>query len=334
MWRVRVSAPWLAVLALYAAAVLLLGAADPSPQVPPLLERLQDATSPRAVELVLAAAMALAFGLGAALARRWVPEPWATRGVLMIALSPLGFAASAGVGGGAAAAALLAAGLVLTLRVHDHPTRGAALGAAACLALVPWFGLAYAAPAVVVLAALVSWTYRRKRPLLGLLELELAGLSVVALLGADQPGGRSRPGTLAAVLVDRETGILRWAPALGLAGVGAYLLVRSRQERVSKAIPARRDGEVAAALACLALLGALGAAALGSVSAAAALPPAAALGAWGLQRAPRAGGLLSALTLAGTVWVTVQLAAGSAPGWLSLASDAPWGPLVDVFPLH
>jgi len=134
------------------------------------------------------------------------------------------------------------------------------------------------------------------------------------------------------VLVDRETGILRWAPALGLAGVGAYLLVRSRQERVSKAIPARRDGEVAAALACLAVAGAVVAAALASLSPAAALPPAAALGAWGLQRAPRTGALLCALTLAGTTWVAVQLAAGSVDGWLSLASDAPWGPLAGLFP--
>lgn len=328
----RASAPWLAVLVLYAAAVLLLGAADPAPSVPPLLERLELHTSAHAVELVLAAAMALAFGLGAALARRWVPEPWATRGVLAVALSPLGFAASAGVGGGAIAAALLAAGLVLALRVRDHPTRPTTIGGAACLALAPWFGLAYAVAAAAVLAALVVWTYRRRRPLLGLLELEIAGASVVALLGADQPAGPGRRGSLAAVLVDRHDGVLRWAPLLGLAGAGAYQLARSRRERVSKAIPARRDGEVAAALACLALAGGLGAAALGSLSPAAALPPAAALGAWGLQRAPRAGALLSAFTLAGTVWVAVQLAAEQAPGWLSLASDAPWGPLAALFP--
>ncbi|MGI8622579.1 MAG: hypothetical protein ACR2NB_03615, partial [Solirubrobacteraceae bacterium] len=85
----RAAAPWLAAVAAYAAAVLGLGASDPASQEPTLLEGLRDAAGMRAVELVLAAAMALAFGLGAALARRWVPDPWATRGVLAVALSPL-----------------------------------------------------------------------------------------------------------------------------------------------------------------------------------------------------------------------------------------------------
>ncbi len=328
----RAAAPWLAVVAVYSAAVLVLGASDPAPQVPALLEGLRDAAGTRAVELVLAAAMALAFGLGAALARRWVPDPWATRGVLAVALSPLGFAASAGVGGGAIAAALLAGGLLLALRVRDQPSRPSALGAAACLALVPWFGLASAAAAVPVLGALVNWSYRRGRPLLGLLELEIAGASVVALLGAEQPGGRARPGTFAGLLVDRGAGVLRWAPVLALAFLGAYLLVRSRQERLSRAIPARRDAELAAALTGLALLGATGAAAFGAVAAAPGLPLAGALAAWGLRRAPRLGALLGLLTLAGTAWVAVQLGTNTVASWLGDDSQAPWGPLVRVFP--
>jgi len=331
------AAPWLALLAAYVAAIVGLGAADPAPQVPFVLARLRREAGLRATELALAVPAAAAFALAAALARRWVPDPWATRGVLLVALSPLGFALSSGAGPDAPAAALLAGGLVLALRVRDGVTRGRVVGSAACLALMPWLGLPYAVPALAVLAALASWTSRQGRPLLAFLAVEIAGASAVALLGVDQPVGR--PATpsagaagAAAVVVDRDIGVLRWAPVLALALVGVYLLARSRREHVSKAIPARRDAEVAFALTGMAILGMWGAAAVGSVTPGAGVPLAAALGAWGLQRAPRTGAALGALTLAGTVWVAVALAAGDARGWLGAGSDAPWGPLVVVFP--
>ena len=60
---------------------------------------------------------------------------------------------------------------------------------------------------------------------------------------------------------------------------------------------------------------------------AAALPCAGALCGWGLRRARRMGALLGLLTLAGTVW----LIAGRG-GSLDALPDAPWGPLVAVFP--
>ncbi len=333
----RASAPWLAVLALYVASVLALGVSDGLPHALPQLERLRLETSTTAVELVEAVAMALAFGLGTELARRWVPDPWATRGVLLVALSPLGFAASSGVRGGAIVAALFAGALVLALRCREYPTRWPAVGAAACLALTPWFGTVYVIAALPILAALVNWTHRRGRPLLALLELEIAGASVVVLVGVERfQGSAETPGTgpeqLAAVLVDRGQGLLRWAPVLLLAFLGAYLLVRSRRERLSKAIPARRDAEVAATLSGFTVLALAAAAAFGSVPPQAGLPLAAALGSWGLRRTPRLGALLGLITLSGTIWVVVELASGSAHGWLGLSSDAPWGPLVRAFP--
>jgi hypothetical protein len=322
------------VLALYVTAVLTLGAHDPAPVVPHVLERLEDEVGTRAVELGLAVLAALAFGLGAALARRWVPEPWATRGVLLVALSPLGFAMSSSVRPGAIAAAMLTGGLVLALRVRDKPTRKAALGSAFLLAFAPWFGLPYAAASIPLLLALIRWTYSRRRPLLGLLEIEAAGASTVALFGVDPPKGTAAtPGDgverIAALLVDRGVGVLRWAPVLLLAFGGAYLLVRSRRERLSRLIPDRREAEVAAALTGVSVLALAGAAAFGSVTPAAGLPFAAALGAWALRRWPKVGALLGFLTLAGSVWITVQLAANDTSAWLD--PDA-FGPIADIFP--
>jgi hypothetical protein len=63
----------------------------------------------------------------------------------------------------------------------------------------------------------------------------------------------------------------------------------------------------------------------------AALPAAGGLCGWGLRRTPRAGALLGALTLAGSVWLVVALRTGAAPSW-DAPPAAPWGPLVAVFP--
>ncbi|MEA2169989.1 MAG: hypothetical protein QOF76_3289 [Solirubrobacteraceae bacterium] len=334
--RVRALAPWLAVFVLYAAAVLILGAHDPAPVVPPVLERAEDAVGTRAVELILAALAAVSFALGAVLARRWVPDPWATRGVLVVALSPLGFQISAGTRPGAIAAAMLAGGTVLALRVRDNATRPNGLGAAFLLAFAPWFGLGYAAGAIPPLLALIVWTYRRHRPLLGLLEIEVAGASAVALAGVEPPDGvaatpGSGPERLAALLVDRGVGLLRWAPMLLLAFGAVYLLARSRKEKLAQAIPSVREAEVAAALSGVMVLGLAGAAAFGAVTPSAGLPFAAALGAWSLRRIPRIGAALALITLAGTVWVAIDLATNHANAWLGLGSDAPWGPLARAF---
>ena len=51
-----------------------------------------------------------------------------------------------------------------------------------------------------------------------------------------------------ALWIDRDYGLLRWAPFLALAFFAAWLLWRSRRERLARAIPGQRDVEVAAAL--------------------------------------------------------------------------------------
>ncbi len=304
--------PWLAVLALYVIAALTLEAWDPAPQTPQLLERLRAEGGRELTAVVLAVPAALSFAFAAALARRWVPDPWATRGTLLVALSPLGFALTSGARPDACAAALLTGGAVLALGARDHPTRGNTLGAAACLSLTPWFGVAYAFAAVPALLALVSWTARRGRRLWAFLELEIAGATAVVLAGIEHPrGARTGDGPL-----DVLGGVLRWAPVLALAFAGAYLLLRSRREHVSRAIPQRRDAEVAAALAGLLILVVWGVAAFGPVGAGAGVPLAAAYAAWGLRRFPVAGAGLAVATLALTAWMAVALASGKADGWL------------------
>jgi hypothetical protein len=306
--------PWIAVFVAYVVAALTLDAFDPAAQTPFLLQRLRDDGGRELTAVVLAVPAALAFAFAAALARRWVPDPWATRGVLLVALSPLGFALTSGARPDAPAAALLLGGVLLALRAREHATRRRALGSAACLCLAPWFGLAYAWAAAPVLAALVSWTLRRGRPLLAFLAVEVAGATAVALPGVDQPEGhRATDGPLD-VLVD----VLRWAPVLALAFVAAYLLLRSRHERISQAIPTRRDAEVAAALAGVMILVLWAVAAFGPVGPGAGVPLAAAYAAWGLRRLPRVGALLGLATLGLTVWMVVALATGDTGAWLSL----------------
>ena len=66
----------------------------------------------------------------------------------------------------------------------------------------------------------------------------------------------------------------------------------------------------------------------------AALPCAAALCAWALRHAPRIGGLLCALTIVASAWLTVALRTGSAAGWVGPPdAGAPWGPIDELLPL-
>jgi hypothetical protein len=141
--------------------------------------------------------------------------------------------------------------------------------------------------------------------------------------------------------LDRDAGLLRWAPVLGLAFWSAWLLRRSRREGLARALPARRHAEAAAGLAVAICVAGTVCAVLAQrplngpgfpgATFAAALPAAGALCGWGLRRAPRVGALLGALTLAGSAWLTIALVSGSA-GSLDSPPDAPWGPLVRVFP--
>ena len=139
------------------------------------------------------------------------------------------------------------------------------------LAVLPWLDPWLLVPAAPVALLLARWTARRGRGLvaLGTIELQLASLvfyvalnerlyggftplsaSEGSLTGATSAGDYAgRLPRLAELWVDRDVGLLRWAPVLALAFLGAWLLWRSRRERLARLISEQRDAEHAAFLA-------------------------------------------------------------------------------------
>ena len=228
----------------------------------------------RAVQGAMLALLALAFVLGAALARRMVPEPWATAGAALVGLSPPALAAATTVTPGVAAAVLLAGAALCALAVRERPRLRYVFGGAVMLAVLPWLGWTFAAPGAVVAWALVTWTLRARRRLAALIAGEAlvgslvfyatindrfyGGITPRAAGIAEQPdliGYVERIPRLAALWLDREVGLLRWAPLLALVFMAGWLLYRSRRDQLARVAPARREAEACAAL----LLGVVGA---------------------------------------------------------------------------
>jgi hypothetical protein len=318
------------------------------------------------VELFLAAVAALGFALAALLARRIVPEPWASGAAVLVGLSPPALALSTTVYPDLMAGAMLAGATLAAMRVRERPELGSAVAGATLLALLPWLGPKYLLPAAPVAVALVRWTARRGRrtAALAAAEIMVASLVVyvtlndrlyggitpssVAASGAPATGASSlgdyleRIPRLAALWIDRDVGLLRWAPVLALSGFAAWLLWRSRREHIARVAAARADAEVAAGLSLLVCAGVVAVAAIAAPSLAgewfparhlaAGLPPAAALAAWGLRHAPRTGAVLGALTLLGSLWLVLAFAFGGADGWVHPGVDAPLGPAVALLP--
>jgi len=131
------------------------------------------------VELALAAAAAGALVVAAALARRVVPEPWATGAALAVGLSPAVVASATVLSAELAAGGLLAGAALLALRVRERAALLPAAGAAALLALVPWLTLAALPAACAVGVALVRWLLRRGRGLQALVAAEVLVFSAV-----------------------------------------------------------------------------------------------------------------------------------------------------------
>ncbi len=275
------------------------------------------------------ALLALAFAVAALLAGRLVPEPWASVGVLAIGLSPPALAAATTVAPEPVAGALLAGAAWCALKLRERARLRYAYGAAVMLALLPWLDVPMAAAGVPVGVALVRWTLAERRRLTALIAAELMLGSLVffarlsetfyggpapafARVGGAAPddlgGWLERAGNLATLWLSPSVGLLRWAPALALAFFGGWLLWRSRREHVATVIPERRESERAAEL----LLGAAAAVWVAAafavedpdgpwfpgLPAAALLPLAAPLAAWGLRHARLIGGILCAVTLA------------------------------------
>jgi 4-amino-4-deoxy-L-arabinose transferase-like glycosyltransferase len=318
----------------------------------------------RAVELLVAALLAAAMALSYLLARRVVPDPWCLYAALAVGLSPPLVAHGTAVFPEPVAAAALAGAALCAARLRDGPSRPAAAGCFILLGTLPWLGLVFIPPAVVIGWSAVRSLRRAGRGLLALGSSEVAFFSLALLVGLNEalfggptPHAADRPGTSAtgvdsvggyldrswrvvALFLDRDYGLVRWAPIVALAFVGVWVLYRSSRERLGRAI-AGLDEELGVARLC-------GAAALATVLTAALLVPSLDAGgfpgraliavvpllvplvALGLRQLPRIGALLALLGIAGSAWLWVDARSGG--GLFQSRPDAPWGPLVDLFP--
>jgi hypothetical protein len=320
----------------------------------------------KGVEVLLAAIAALAMALAYRLALRAVPDPWAMGATLAVGLSPPLLAYSTAVYPEMAAATALCGAALLALRVADRPSRRAAYGCFALIAALPWLAPRYLIPGAVIAIYAFRALRRARRAVLALTALEVVGFSAALYVGvneglyggptpysADLPdssafevafplGYLDRAYRLVALLIDREFGLLRWAPVFGLALFGALVLWRDRRSGLARAIPAVR-GEQATALLCAAAV-------LAQVLAAAfltptmfgfwfpgrylvaALPLAAPLVALGLRRVPRTGTVLGVIGVVASVWLFLDARLGDG-ALVAGRPDAPWGPLDRTFPL-
>jgi hypothetical protein len=318
------------------------------------------------VELFLAAVAALAVALAYRLALRVVPDPWAIGAATVVGLSPPFLAYGSAVYPELTAGAALAGAAVLALRVDERAGWRAAFGCFALLGALPWLGTKFVLPGLVigVFAARAMWRARQRTLAVGAVELSLFSVALMVgvnegLYGGATPysadvagetatdasfpvGYLERAYRLVALFIDRDYGLLRWAPVFALVFAGLWWLWRSRRERLARAVPGLREIEVTAGL-CAAALGAQLIVSAGLAPTMfgfwfpgrhmlASLPLAVPLIAWGLRHAPRIGIALSALTLAASAWLYVEVrwADGS---FVTERPDAPFGPLEDAFPL-
>jgi hypothetical protein len=295
----------------------------------------------RAVELFLAAFAALGFVLSALLARRIVPEPYASGGAALAGLSAPAIAHAGAIYPELMAGTLLAGAAVCAVAVRDAPRIAPALGGGAMLAVLPWLGPLFVLPAVPIGIALYRWCRRGRRPLLGLIAIEIGAASLVVfatlnerLYDGPTPWSANPPGVtatgaqtagdyagrvprLVTLWVDPGVGLLRWAPIFALVFFSGWLLWRSRHRQLARVISERASAEAAAGLA-LAVVGVQLLVAAFLVPAidgnwfagrylAPALPTAGALVAWGLRNAPRpVTAALAALSLATSAWVLLN----------------------------
>jgi hypothetical protein len=320
---------------------------------------------PLAVQLFLAAIAALAFTLGALVARRVVPEPSASAAALACGLSPPALAYGTAVTPELTAAALICAAALLALHARESPRIRRVAGAALALGTLPWLGLLFVIPGAVVALALLRWLRRRARGFAMLVFVEVllfSGVMYVTindqLFGGLTPAAADVPGRglddvglagyadraprLVALWLDRTYGALRWAPVIALAFFALWLLWRSRRDRLADVLPGRREVEVTATLCALVC----GVQVLVAAFVAptmfgfwfpgryliVAFPLAVALVAWGLRSAPRTGAVLAAVTLAASAWWYAELRIDGG-GIIGPSSRAPLGPLDGALPL-
>jgi hypothetical protein len=306
-----------------------------------LISPARELADARGVELFLAALTALGFVLGALLARRIVPEPYASVGAGLAGLSAPAIAHAGAIYPEAVAGTLLAGAAVCAVAVREAPRVAPAIGGGVLLALLPWLSPLFVIPALPIAVALYRWCRRGRRPLLGLIAVEIGAASLVTyatvneqLYGGPTPWSANRPGVtatgaetaadyleriprLVTLWVDPGVGLLRWAPIFALVFFAGWLLWRSRETGLARVVGARADAEAAASLA-LAVVAAqvlvaafLAPAIEGSWFAARylvpALPVAGALVAWSIRHVPKPiTAVLGAYTLVAGAWVLLD----------------------------
>jgi hypothetical protein len=318
-----------------------------------------------AVELFLAALAAVGFVLAAALARRLVPEPWATGAALVAGLSAPAVVAATTIAPDAVAGSALAGAALLALRLRERPALRWAVGCAMLVALLPWLGAKFVPPTAVVAVAAARWLRRRQRGLAGLVALEIVIFSVVLYItvndrlyggpfpaaGLLDPGPTGAQGLgehlaraprLLGLWIDRDVGMLRWAPFAALSFASLWLLVRSRRERLAFVVSDQVDVEVTAGfLAALCGATVVFAAFLAPTidgpwfaghELACVLCAGGALAAWALRRLPRTGRVLAGLTLVATAWVLIVARVDSGAGLAPASGPLPWLGAEQVLP--
>ena len=322
---------------------------------------------PVGVELFLAAIAALAMALAYALALRVVPDPWAGSAALLTGLSPPLLAYGAAVYPALTAGCALAGAALLALRLTERPTRTAAFGCFFLIGLLPWLSTPFLAPGLIVgvIAARALWAQRRRMLTVG--GVEVLGFSLAffvalndGLFGGPLPSAAAEPGTnptgaasaadyaerayrFVALWIDRDYGLLRWAPLLALAWIGLWFVWREWRAGLARVVPHLQAEEAAAAL-CAAVVGAqlLIATFLAPTMFGLwfpgrhlipALPLIVPLVAIGMRRMPRLGTVLGLIGVVASVWlyVDVRWAGG---GLARDRPDAPWGPLEVVWPSY
>ena len=292
---------------------------------------------PVGAELLVAALLALGFVAAAALARRLVPDPWATGACIVSGLSPPALGWSTAIAPDPVAAAAIAIAAVFAMRVRAAPAPRRAVGAAIAIGALPWLSVKFLPAAIVLVAVLARWLRRRQRGLAAFVSLEVVLISGVFLLtvngrlykgfspyvavpgeatGADSASDYlERLGRFVTAFFDPDIGFLVWAPFGVLTFLSILLVVRLIRERVAVALPDVVHVEVSAALLVALCVGqglvavlltpSLEEPAFPGRELIPVLPVAAALCSLALRHVPRAGGALALATLVPSAWLLI-----------------------------
>src|SRR3954452_8893668 len=214
----------------------------------------------KAVELMVAALLAAAMAFSYLLARRVVPDPWCAYEALAVGLSPPLVAHGTAVVPEPVAAAALAGAALCAARLRDGPSRFAAVACFVLLGSLPWLGFVFIPPGLVIAWSAVRSLRRAGRGFLALGSTEVAFFSLALLVGLNEalfggptPHAADTPGTSAtgvdslsgylgrcwrivALFLDRQDGLVRWAPVTAPIFAGVWVLYRSARERLGQAI--------------------------------------------------------------------------------------------------